>query len=236
MPNPCVLESKSTEPTELTGPPVPSSFFARSLILIESSGSDFDEKLPLSKAISSASISHIMLRRFLSSLIIFLAALTAAQPVAKVVLLPPVIPLYPTPSVSGILGNISVALRPNISAACIAILGLVPPISELPSSSVTVPSSFNDKVTEDFPPPFIQYPLAIPLPTSLPFFDAGLSLFQCLDFLTASRTSRFPIFGNLGPSPLLVPSLEAFLILNSNGSQPFSLHISSIVTSIAKDT
>ena len=118
---------------------------------------------------------------------------------------------------------------PKVSAACIAIDALEPPISVDPSTRLIVPSLFTVILQDDCNPTLNQYPTAIPLP----LFGPSNDFLYCGEFFMASKTSVSPTTGNFGPSTLLSPSFTAFNNLNSIGSIFNFLEISSITCSVA---
>ena len=96
------------------------------------------------------------------------AASCTAQPVAKVVRLPPVVPVQPIESVSTMAGFTSSYGMPSDSAWVIAIEARWPPMSTEPITRLTVPSALTLAYAADSLPPLNQKPIATPRPRFSP--------------------------------------------------------------------
>jgi hypothetical protein len=162
-----------SDTSALIGPPVRPDFSAIAAI---DSGSNAPALEPAGNAwpsfhsTASTGMSQICAARDLSCSTTFSAACVAAMPVAKVTRLPPVTWVKPIDTVSPTTVRTISAGTPSTSATIMPIEARDPPISGLPDTATTVPSSATCTAADDSPPMLNQKPEATPRPWNLPNF------------------------------------------------------------------
>ena len=119
---------------------------------------------PSSQTTSSSGISQIFAARSRSWRITSRAASITAMPLEKVTRLPPVRKLKPSALVSPMIGLTLSSAMPSSSAAIIASEAREPPMSGVPATSVTLPSSPRLSAAQVSPPMLNQNPEATPRP------------------------------------------------------------------------
>ena len=162
-PAPCAF----TDTSDVTGPPVRAAFSA---ISASDSGSNAPALVPAGcaapsrQSTASGVMSQIIAARCLSCSTTFSAAMVAAMPVANVTRDPPVTWVKPIDAVSATIVRTLSAGTCSASATMMPIEAREPPMSGLPDTATTEPSSATWTAAEDSPPMLNQKPVAMPRP------------------------------------------------------------------------